>query len=214
VNACRSGYSAVERRAIENALHTGVLCGVAATNALELGIDIGRLDVTLHLSFPHSVASMWQQAGRAGVVSAAALVCGWFTHDDKQHSTKTVFCVADWCNRTLCCTACSLQLWMLAGRREQTSLSVYVAFDGPLDQHFMRCPSKLFGATVETPQVDPSNLILLQQHVVCAAVELPLVPYLDEQFFGPVCFIAGAETAHTVCVTEQLGPLSNYHLVL
>ena len=66
VPAHRSGYSAAERRAIESALHTGVLCGVAATNALELGIDIGKLDVTLHLSFPGSVASMWQQAGRAG----------------------------------------------------------------------------------------------------------------------------------------------------
>lgn len=77
-------------------------------------------------------------------------------------------------------------LCVLAGRREQTSLSIYVAFDGPLDQHFMRRPSKLFGATVETPQVDPSNLILLQQHVVCASVELPLVPYLDQAFFGQV----------------------------
>jgi hypothetical protein len=53
----------------------------------------------------------------------------------------------------------------------------------------MRCPQKLFGATVETPQVDPSNLILLQQHVVCAAVELPLVPRIDESFFGTVCGI-------------------------
>ena len=84
---------------------------------------------------------------------------------------------------------------MRAGRREQTSLSIYVAFDGPLDQHFMRQPSKLFGATVETPQVDASNLILLQQHVVCAAVELPLVPYLDQQFFGQV----GSFSQHRMC---------------
>lgn len=80
----------------------------------------------------------------------------------------------------------AFQLYVCAGRREQTSLSIYVAFDGPLDQHFMRYPSKLFGATVETPQVDPNNLILLQQHVVCAAVELPVVPSLDRHFFGPV----------------------------
>jgi ATP-dependent helicase YprA (DUF1998 family) len=173
-----------------------VLCGVAATNALELGIDIGRLDVTLHLSFPHSVASMWQQAGRAGVVPAAAFVwCAvgfeMMTHNNEQRPFCVLLIAAMVlfaAQQTSYSIVSSVQLWMHVGRREQTSLSVYVAFDGPLDQHFMRCPAKLFGATVETPQVDPSNLILLQQHVVCAAVELPLVPYLDEQFFGPVCF--------------------------
>lgn len=75
---------------------------------------------------------------------------------------------------------------MCAGRREQTSLSIYVAFDGPLDQHFMRNPHKLFSRTIETPQVNPSNAVLLQQHLVCASVELPLVPHLDHAFFGPV----------------------------
>lgn len=62
----RAGYSPSERRSLERALHDGTLCAVAATNALELGVDVGDLDVTLHLGFPGSIASLKQQAGRAG----------------------------------------------------------------------------------------------------------------------------------------------------
>ena len=62
----RAGYTAEERRAVEGSLLQGRLRGVCATNALELGIDVGALDVTLHLGFPGNVASLWQQAGRAG----------------------------------------------------------------------------------------------------------------------------------------------------
>lgn len=56
--------SAQERREIERALLEGQLWGVAATNAMELGVDIGSLDVTLHLGFPGSIASLWQQVRR------------------------------------------------------------------------------------------------------------------------------------------------------
>ncbi|XP_030939060.1 uncharacterized protein LOC115963945 isoform X4 [Quercus lobata] len=62
----RAGYIAEDRRRIERDFFDGKLCGVAATNALELGIDVGHIDVTLHLGFPGSIASLWQQAGRAG----------------------------------------------------------------------------------------------------------------------------------------------------
>ena len=71
--AYRAGYTAVERRGIEGSLFTGKLLGVCATNALELGIDVGALDVTLHLGFPGRLSSLWQQAGRAGRRSQSAM---------------------------------------------------------------------------------------------------------------------------------------------
>eukprot|EP00884_Botryococcus_braunii_P004307 jgi/Botrbrau1/13878/Bobra.0056s0110.1 len=132
----RAGYSPEERREIERALFSGELRAVAATNALELGVDVGSLDVTLHLGFPGSVASLWQQAGRAG-------------------------------------------------RREQASLSIYIAFDGPLDQYFMCHPDQLFGRPLENCQVDASNLQLMTQHLVCAAAESPLLLREDVAYFGP-----------------------------
>ncbi|GFR40699.1 hypothetical protein Agub_g1290, partial [Astrephomene gubernaculifera] len=101
-----------------------------------LGVDVGGLDVTIHLGFPGSVASLRQQSGRAG-------------------------------------------------RRQGESLSLLLAFEGPLDQHLMRHPEQLFGRSVESVQLDVHNLDVLQQHLTCAAAEAPLLPHMDAPFFGP-----------------------------
>ncbi|KAL6182984.1 hypothetical protein ACLB2K_044395 [Fragaria x ananassa] len=135
ISSYRGGYMAEDRRRIESDLFNGKLCGIAATNALELGIDVGHIDVTLHLGFPGSIASLWQQAGRAG-------------------------------------------------RRERPSLAVYVAFEGPLDQYFMKHPNKLFGSPIECCHVDAKNQQVLEQHLACAALEHPLSLFHDEKFFG------------------------------
>lgn len=75
----RGGYLPLERRDIEQGLRSGRIRGVVATNALELGVDIGQLTAAILTGYPGSVAATWQQAGRAGrrqELSAVILVAG------------------------------------------------------------------------------------------------------------------------------------------
>ena len=121
----RASYLAEDRREVERGLLQGQLLGVVATNALELGIDIGDLDATLITGYPGSIASTWQQAGRSG-------------------------------------------------RSGQSSLSVLVAQDNPLDQYLMRHPGFFFGKPHEHARIRPENPYVLDPHIRCAAYETPL----------------------------------------
>jgi len=128
----RGGYLPLERRKIEKGLREGKIRGVISTNALELGIDIGRLDVCVMAGYPGNIASTWQQAGRAG-------------------------------------------------RRTDVSCAILIANSSPLDQYIINHPDYFFGQSPESGIVDPNNLIILVNHIKCAAFELP---FKDGEKFG------------------------------
>jgi DEAD/DEAH box helicase domain-containing protein len=120
----RSGYLPSQRRAIEKGLRDGSVRLVVATNALELGIDIGGLGAALLVGYPGTVASARQQAGRAG-------------------------------------------------RGSDPALAVLVATPGPLDQFLAAHPEYLLERSPEQALLDPDHLLILLNHLRCAAFELP-----------------------------------------
>lgn len=124
IRGYRGGYLPTERREIEQGLRSGDIYGVVSTNALELGVDIGQLQVCIMTGYPGTVASAWQQAGRAG-------------------------------------------------RRHGEALIIYVASSSPLDQYVINHPDYFFKQSPEAAQINPNNLIILVDHIKCAAYELP-----------------------------------------
>ncbi len=137
IRGYRGGYLPHERRAIEHGLRTGEVRGVVATNALELGVDIGQLDAVIIAGYPGTIASTWQQAGRAG-------------------------------------------------RRAGVSAAVLVASGAPIDQYIAQHPRYLFEHNVEQARINPDNLVILLNHVRCAAFELPFKPGEAFGTFGDV----------------------------
>jgi DEAD/DEAH box helicase domain-containing protein len=124
IRGYRGGYLPKLRREIEHGLRSGEIRGVVSTNALELGIDIGQLQACVLNGYPGSIASTWQQSGRAG-------------------------------------------------RRHETSLTVLVASSNTLDQYVIGNPRYFFERPPEQALIHPDNLIILVDHVKCAAYELP-----------------------------------------
>lgn len=141
----RGGYLPSTRREIEQGLRGGQVRGVVATNALELGIDIGELEAAILVGYPGSVASARQQMGRAG--------------RRVRRGVETLH-------------ASSLQGGLQPGTG--ASVAVLVAGGAPLDQYIVSHPRWLLERSPEHARINPDNEVILAAHLACAAAELPL----------------------------------------
>ncbi|MEW6660571.1 MAG: DEAD/DEAH box helicase [Thermodesulfobacteriota bacterium] len=140
ISSYRAGFLPEERREIESSLASGRMRGVISTSALEMGIDIGGLDVCILVGYPGTMVTTRQRAGRVG-------------------------------------------------RQGRDSLIVLVAQADALDQYFIKYPDQFFGRPLETAVVDPDNPYVVQEHLPCAAQELPLRendPFFDLKVHAPV----------------------------
>lgn len=90
IDSYRGGYSACDRKRIEHDFRSGALVGLVSTNALELGIDIGNIEVTIHVGIPDSLSSLWQQIGRCGrqLQESLSFVCCFESSIDQYVATN------------------------------------------------------------------------------------------------------------------------------
>src|SRR5439155_668565 len=112
VRGYRGGYLPTRRRAVEKGLREGEVLGVVSTNALELGVDIGHLDVAVLAGYPGGISSLWQQAGRhwhwaaetypadhvslRTVTTDNFLVIDTTARDEKQTKRRQIIAEVDW----------------------------------------------------------------------------------------------------------------------
>ena len=132
IRGYRSGYLPSQRRSIEQGLQDGSVRLAVATNALELGVDIGGLGSAILTGFPGSIASTRQQAGRAG-------------------------------------------------RGMDAAVAMMIASPNPLDQYLAHHPEYFFGTSPERGLINPNHVLILLEHLRCAAFERP---FGTEEGFG------------------------------
>src|SRR5438874_1382867 len=127
VSAYKSGYRADERAQIEAGLRSGALLGVVSTNALELGIDVGALDVAVIAGYPGSSMSFWQQAGRFGVRRVNRTRCRPDSCASAQSSRHTcsasatpVHCTCTTDAATACLQSTDPRAWCGSNRRRSS----------------------------------------------------------------------------------------------